>query len=505
MVYKENVMGTRNPVRLLCSLFVFTLVVTQLALAADSPEKVEVTVRWGRVVRVSKTSATLQVVPSPCHRRGAALHDQLWRALRDLKCDDVRYCPWYVYPKLVVAELNPPLDGKTSWDFTLLDPLTLDFLEAMAGRPIIMNFSTIPQWMFKTPKPVPFPSDPNTMTLSYGVQGTELRDPSMQEVADYFARIVSWYTKGGFVDEYGKRHESGHHYKVDYWEVLNEMEHRMTPETYTRVYDAVVAAIRKVQPAMKFVALALGDPSNELKYFEYFLNPRNHQPGIAIDMISYHFYAGVDHNQTARWPFAFEQADHFLDAVGHIESIRQRLSPKTGTTVDEIGALFPGDTTPGSGETIRKSFWNLSAALYAYVYAQLARQGINAAGESTLWAHASEWPDCSLLDWKNGQPNARYRVLKLIRDNFGPGDKLVDTRRLPDVFAQGFATRDGKHKILLVNKRDRTFEVTLAGTRGGHLEVVDEKTGLQPPASTELSSGEVTLRGFAVAVVTLPL
>ena len=78
-------MGTRNPVRLLCSLFLFTSVVTQLVFAADSPEKVEATVRWGRVVRVSKTSATLQVVPSPCHRRGAALHDQLWGALRNLK------------------------------------------------------------------------------------------------------------------------------------------------------------------------------------------------------------------------------------------------------------------------------------------------------------------------------------------------------------------------------------------------------------------------------------
>ena len=46
----------------------------------------------------------------------------------------------------------------------------------------------------------------------------------MKEVADYQARLVGWYTKGGFNDEYGKWHASGHHYKIAYWEVLNEIE-----------------------------------------------------------------------------------------------------------------------------------------------------------------------------------------------------------------------------------------------------------------------------------------
>ena len=79
--------------------------------------------------------------------------------------------------------------------------------------------------MFKTDKPVPYPADPNQPVWNYE-QGTELRDPSMKEVADYYARLVSWYTQGGFTDEFGKRHESGHHYKIDYWEVLNEVDRR---------------------------------------------------------------------------------------------------------------------------------------------------------------------------------------------------------------------------------------------------------------------------------------
>src|SRR5208283_437925 len=125
--------------------------------------------------------------------------------------------------------------------------MTEDFISATAGHSVILNFSSIPQWMFKTEKPVPYPADPDEVTWSYQ-NGTEFRDPSLKEVADYYARLVSWYTQGGFTDEYGKRHESGHHYKIDYWEVLNEVdyEHQMTPETYTHVYDAIVTAVHRV-------------------------------------------------------------------------------------------------------------------------------------------------------------------------------------------------------------------------------------------------------------------
>src|SRR6476469_4592016 len=136
--------------------------------------------------------------------------------------------------------------------------MTIDFLEATKGHSTILNFSTIPQWMFKTDKPVEYPSDPNQVTWTY-TQGTELRDPSMKELGDYYARLVSWYVDGGFTDELGKRHESGHHFQIPYWEVLNEVdfEHRMAPQQYTARYDAIVSAIKRVAPNMKFIGLAL--------------------------------------------------------------------------------------------------------------------------------------------------------------------------------------------------------------------------------------------------------
>src|ERR1700716_265612 len=207
----------------------------------------KVTVHWDKVIRASQTTPTLQVVVNPPLRRGTPVHDNTFKALRDIQADYVRYVPWLPYPKLGIAELEPPADGKTSWDFSLIDPMTIDFLDATKGHSVILNFSPIPAWMFKTDKPVPSPADPDQPVWDY-TQGTEPRDPSMKEIGDYYGRLFSWYTQGGFTDEFGKRYESGYHYSIPYWEVLNEIEfeHKMTPETYTKIYDSVVESIRHV-------------------------------------------------------------------------------------------------------------------------------------------------------------------------------------------------------------------------------------------------------------------
>src|SRR5499425_3275251 len=137
--------------------------------AQDQPLKV--TVRWDKVIRTSQTTPTLQVVVNPPLERGTPVHDNAFKALRDLGADYVRYVPWLPYPRLGVAELEPPGNGKTSWDFSLIDPMTTDFLEATKGHSVILNFSTIPQWMYKTDKPVAYPQDPNQITWTYE-QGT---------------------------------------------------------------------------------------------------------------------------------------------------------------------------------------------------------------------------------------------------------------------------------------------------------------------------------------------
>src|SRR6202051_3857371 len=162
------------------------------SLMSDAQDQsLKVTVYWEKVIRVSQTTPTLQVVVNPPLQRGTPVHHNAFKSLHDLQADYVRYVPWLPYPRLAVAELEPPKDGKTSWDFSIIDPMTIDFLEATKEHPVVLNFSTIPQWMYKTDKPVSYPQDPNGVIWDYE-QGTELRDPPGNEVGDYYARLLSW-------------------------------------------------------------------------------------------------------------------------------------------------------------------------------------------------------------------------------------------------------------------------------------------------------------------------
>jgi hypothetical protein len=142
--------------------------------------------------------------------------------------------------------------------------------------------------------------------------------------------------------------------------------------------------------------------------------------------------------------------------------------------------------------------------MYAYLYVELAKRGVEVAGESQLVGYPTQFPSVSLVDWDTGQPNARFWVLKLLRDNFGPGDKLVDTdSSSPFVYVQAFVTAEGKHKFLLLNKRNRAFNVMLPDADGAQVQTVDQTTNFQPPASSTLTGNQITLGGFGVAAVTL--
>jgi hypothetical protein len=480
----------------------FACVATSTTLQGQQP--LQLTIHWDKTSVVSKSTPTLQVVVNPPLRPGEPLGAASYKAVKELHADYVRYVPWLPYPKLAVAELEPPTATRTNWDFSLIDPMTKDFLEATAGYSTVMNFSTSPAWLYKTDKPVTYPEDPNVVDWHY-TQGTELRDPTGKELGDYYARLVSWYTKGGFTDELGVRHESGYHYSFPIWEVLNEVEaeHSMTPEDYTKRYDMIVEAIHRVSPQTKFMGLALAAPRDHPEFFEYFLNPANHKPGIPMDYISYHFYASSTRSQTiADWQYTFfDQADGFLSTVRYVESIRKRLSPKTKTDLDELGVILPTDNTPADKVPPPAAYYNLAGSLYAYLYIELSRLQIDIIGESQLVGYPTQYPSVSMMNWINNKPNPRFWVLKLIKDNFHPGDTLVDTKlEGPDVEAQAFLTPAG-HKLLLANKRDHAVDVKLPDAQKASALTVDESTGDEPARSVKATDGKIRLEPFAVSVV----
>lgn len=478
--------------------------------SAQEAKLQKVDIDWSKTVIVSKSTATLQVVTNPMLNPGAPMHDGSFSALKALGADYVRYVPWLPYPKIAVAELEPPTKGKTSWDFTYADPVTKDFLAATEGHSTIMNFSTIPAWMFKTDQPVKYPDDPNQVFWDY-TKGTELRDPSGKELGDYFGRLVSWYTKGGFTDENGKKHESGYHYTFPYWEILNEIdfEHNTTPEDYTKRYDAIVEGIRKVSPNTKFMGLALAMPGNNPKYFEHFLNPKNHKPGIPLDYISFHFYASPARGESLDgWEHTFfNQANGFLATTRYILAIRDRLSPNTKVDTDELGVILPTDNTPDDKLPLPARYWNAAGALYGFLFVELSKLGVDVIGESQLVGYPSQFPSVSMMNYNTSKPNARYWVLKLIKDHFQPGDKLVAEKESKDnssdVVVQGFITPQGK-KVLLVNKTNSEKTVTLSSElQSASTLTVDEDSGDEAPRADKANGEKLKLAPFAVTVLSI--
>ena len=481
--------------------------ISQGALSAD------IVVNWKKITATSKTNVSIQVCVEAPLRRGSKIHDPLFAALKNLNVPYARLQPWYPYPRLAVAELEPG-----QWDFTLMDQVMEDFMKSSAPHPVVMNISTIPQWMFKTPNPVTYPKDPDEIDWAYE-QGSELRDPSGKEVADYFERVARWYIKGGFEDEGGRKHHSGHSYRFAYWEVLNEpdYEHHMTPEQYTALYDLIVQALRKVDPTMKFMGPGLaGALYYEPRWIAYFLDPKNHKPDIPIDTLSFHFYASPNSNEPieAMQYTYFNQVDEHMRVIRYVDQLRKMLSPATGLAVNESGSIPVawGDANNGKLATkIPANFWNLSGAVFAYFYANAAQLGVDMIHGAELIDYPDQVAGANLVDWETGKPKPAYRVLKLLADSFKPGDKLVETQvrvNLPKqydtapprdfVFAQAFSGAEGDSKILLVNKRNHEVAVALQGATGGTVALV---AGDEEAVPVRLQGGELTLPAFGVAVV----
>jgi hypothetical protein len=485
---------------------------SQVSLLAQQPATPDLKIDWSKTVMESKTTPTLQVVVNPEVLRGSKLHDGTFAALKLLGADYVRYVPWLPYPRQAVAELAPATKDKTSWDFQYIDPTLEDFMKATEGHSVVMNFSTMPAWLWKTDKPVTYPDDPNQVYWNY-TQGTELVDPSMKQAADYYARLLSWYEKGGFTDENGKRHESSHHYKFAYWEVLNEIdfEHHWTPEAYTKFYDAVSAAMLKVDPDIKFMAVSSAAPRMHGQMYEYFLNPANHVQGAHLDFLTYHFYATPPAGEpfsTMQYTF-FDQADGFLAAARYIEQIKHRLSPNMKTDLNELGVILPeddkGNRIPGyKFKPEPDGYWNLAGAMYAYLYVEAAKMGIDVVGESQLVGYPTQYPSVSMMNYNNAKPNARFWVLKLLKDNFGAGDRLIETsERSRDVVVQAFGTTKGK-RLLVLNKRGVAKEITLPeGTTATSMSYVAPSTLDNAPATKQVQGSKILLEPFEVAVVTL--
>jgi hypothetical protein len=98
----------------------------------------------------------------------------------------------------------------TSWDFRALDVQVKHLMGSVAfpETSILQLTGNAPPWWFWAP----------------GQDHREFADPTGVREGQYFSRVLDWYQKGGFTDELGVYHHSGHNYTWGFLEVLNEMD-----------------------------------------------------------------------------------------------------------------------------------------------------------------------------------------------------------------------------------------------------------------------------------------
>ena len=92
-----------------------------------------------------------------------------------------------------------------------------------------------------------------------------------------------------------------------------------------------------------------------------------------------------------------------------------------------------------------------------------------------------------MLDWDTAQPNARYWALKMIIDNFRPGDKLVETSSDSGyVTAQAYSVRRRTEAAAGQQAREG-IRGGPARPRGAKVEMIDLATGSRPPALSSIA------------------
>ena len=172
--------------------------------------------------------------------------------------------------------------------------------------------------------------------------------------------------------------------------------------------------------------------------------------------------------------------------------------------------ILPTDNTPADKVPPPAAYWNAAGALYAFLFVELSKLGVDVIGESQLVGYPTQFPSVSMMDYTNGKPNARYWVLKLIKDNFHPGDKLMaekekkDDGASSDVLIQGFITPQGK-KVLLVNKTNTEKTVALSSDlQNASFLTVDEETGDQAARGGKVEGAKFKMARFAVTVLSAP-
>ncbi len=114
-----------------------------------------------------------------------------------------------------------------------------------------------------------------------------------------------------------------------------------------------------------------------------------------------------------------------------------------------------------------------------------------------------------MLNWTTGEGTAKYWTSKLLIETADiDNDEAVTTQTTDvgdkNIFSQAFVGQNGRRWVLIVNKRYASVDVSLTGSNGGQMQIINEASGFGPATEVALTSDQITLSPFAIAVVHMP-
>ena len=443
-----------------------------------------------------------------------------------------------------------PTTNTTSWDLRALDIKLLNLQRAVTyPETTILQLRFPPPWVW-----------------SLAGTGGGLTQVG-KLLGEHYADILDWYANGGFVDEYGHYHYSGHfNITFGYLEILNEIDGNAqiyggrsplnATRRYIQLYDQVSTIVRARHPKQKFVGNCLSGRGDSVVWGT-FLNRSEHAPGTPWppDAVSYHLYiGGGDPGQPFdKWFAGFVGgARSVLESAKGVTTLIKKLSPTTSVFVDEMGILV-GDNVRAAmdfdsmrSNRTNTTYWNVQSSIYSLWAGELSAVGVDMFGASQLLGYPSgppgspvgvpagdpkagtpfqpqvtphgNCPEMSLLDWETGLGNARWWTLKMLNDGLGHRTKGVmpSCTTSPNVYGRGFAGTSAdplpgptNRAVLLANLANDTQTVLLEDANASTpLWLVEDKVaGYDAVPYATLTVGDpeglVTLPSYSVALVFL--
>lgn len=170
-----------------------------------------------------------------------------------------------------------PLTAAGTWNFTELNTM-LPHVQATGDHSPEFQIGTAPAFL--------------------SAANGQILPSSIPPFAQMSANLVRYFNTGGFTDA-GTHYQSPTPYPVTWWGIFNEPDiNGVTASEYVMLYNAVVPAMARADPSIKFVAVELaGAPSS---YFPIFVN------GVTapVDVVAKHFYSTCNQRDSDQALFA---------------------------------------------------------------------------------------------------------------------------------------------------------------------------------------------------------